>query len=78
MPFQGMNAGSNPAGVAFFSQRFRAVAAAVASAVANFLFGTAIARALIERGQARERVVSEREALAAVQVAMALEWLRAE
>ncbi|HWO14257.1 MAG TPA: DUF4388 domain-containing protein, partial [Polyangiaceae bacterium] len=38
----------------------------------------AVVRSLIERGQARERVISEREALAAVQVAMALEWLRAE
>jgi hypothetical protein len=33
-------------------------------------------RALIERGKARERVVSEREAQAAVMVAIALEWLR--
>jgi hypothetical protein len=33
-------------------------------------------RALIERGQARERVVSEREALAAVRVSIALEWVR--
>jgi eukaryotic-like serine/threonine-protein kinase len=31
---------------------------------------------LIERGKARDRVVSEREALAAVQVALALEWVR--
>jgi hypothetical protein len=31
---------------------------------------------LIERGKARDRVVSEREAVAALQVALALEWLR--
>jgi len=31
---------------------------------------------LIERGKARDRVVSEREALAALQVALALEWIR--
>lgn len=33
-------------------------------------------QALIDRGKARERVVSEREAHAAVMVALALEWLR--
>lgn len=33
-------------------------------------------RFLIERGTARDRVVSEREALAALQVALALEWIR--
>lgn len=36
----------------------------------------AVVRFLIERGKARDRVVSEREALAALQVALALEWIR--
>ena len=35
-----------------------------------------VVRLLVERGAARERVVSEREALAAVQVALTLEWIR--
>jgi hypothetical protein len=35
-------------------------------------------RALTERGQARERVVSEREVQAAVRVALALEWVRGQ
>jgi hypothetical protein len=33
-------------------------------------------QALVDRGKARERVVSERETHAAVMVAVALEWLR--
>jgi hypothetical protein len=37
-----------------------------------------ISQGLIDRGKARERVVSEREAHAAVMVALALEWVRAK
>jgi hypothetical protein len=37
-----------------------------------------VAQGLIHRGKARERVVSEREAHAAVMVAIALEWVRAK
>jgi hypothetical protein len=37
-----------------------------------------VSLALIERGKARERVVSERETHAALMVAIALEWLRSK